>query len=454
MPNKPRKNLSLYKCIWKLILPVLILCMAKEGIVFAKTKEKDFDRQLYARAAVLIDGTSQRMLYGKNPLEPLPMASTTKIMTCITVLEEAALDEQVSVSAYAAGMPKVKLYVKKGETYLIKDLLYSTMLESHNDSAVVLAEYVGKKYVEHLKDKEQKDFTEEESREAVAAFAKLMNERAQKIGCRDTWFITPNGLDQTQEIRGADNKVYEKSHHTTALDLACIMSYCLDQSVQQDRFLEITSTQNYEFVGNSRTYHLSNHNAFLHMMTGAISGKTGFTNLAGYCYVGALKRDDRLFIVALLACGWPNNKSYKWTDTRLLMEYGIDHFRLCDMQSEKILADSDGLDTIVVENAKTKNIGDICILRPVIANRREKTDNTKILLRTDEQITRKINMTKKISAPVYRDTVIGSIEYYLEGEPYMKEDILAGENIGKIDFGWCIQKITLLWLSMGKLTKA
>ena len=101
--------------------------------------------QLYAQGAVLLDADSGRVLYGKNETIPMAMASTTKIMTCILVLENAKVDETVSVSAYAATMPKVKLYVKCGERYTVRELLFSLMLESHNDAAVVLGEYIGGK---------------------------------------------------------------------------------------------------------------------------------------------------------------------------------------------------------------------------------------------------------------------------------------------------------------------
>ena len=104
---------------------------------------------LYAAAAVLMDADSGRVLYGKNADTPMAMASTTKIMTCIQILEHADLDEMVTVSAYAASMPKVKLYIKQGEQYRVGDLLYSLMLESHNDTAVALAEHVGTHLVSH-----------------------------------------------------------------------------------------------------------------------------------------------------------------------------------------------------------------------------------------------------------------------------------------------------------------
>lgn len=157
--------------------------------------------ELYAQAAVLMDADSGRVLYDKNGAQVLAMASTTKIMTCILALELADPQETVEISAYAASMPKVKLYVQKGERYLLEDLLYSLMLESHNDAAVAIAEHLGRKYLpEQLGEKSPSEYTPEESRQAVEAFAAVMNRKAAELGCGDTWFITPNGLDATQVL--------------------------------------------------------------------------------------------------------------------------------------------------------------------------------------------------------------------------------------------------------------
>lgn len=184
--------------------------------------------------------------------------------------------------------------VRAGEQYLLGDLLYALMLESDNDAAVIIAESVAG---------------------SVEAFAELMNQKAWDLGCESTYFITPNGLDAADE-----NGI----HATSATDLARIMSY----AIQNSEFLTITQTDSYTFssVDGTRTVSCTNHNAFLHMMDGALSGKTGFTGNAGYCYTGALRCGDRTFVVALLACGWPNNKSYKWKDTRKLMEYALEEY--------------------------------------------------------------------------------------------------------------------------------
>ncbi len=314
--------------------------------------------ELYATAAVLMDADSGRVLYGKNEDAVMAMASTTKIMTCIVVLETVSQDDMLTVSAYAASMPKVKLYIQKGEQYTVRDLLYSLMLESHNDSAMALAEYVGKQFLpSELQEKDTADYTAEESKMAMAAFAARMNQKAAELGCWNTWFITPNGLDATEIIVQEDGSTIQKEHCTTAGELARILCYCIKESPCRDAFLEITRTGSYSFSSNGRTFSCTNHNVFLSMMEGALTGKTGFTNKAGYCYVGALERDGRTFVVALLACGWPNNKTYKWSDTRKLMQYGMDNYFYRSFMEEGVAFDESLLKPIPVQNGQTARLG-------------------------------------------------------------------------------------------------
>ena len=143
-----------------------------------------------------------------------------------------------------------------------------------------------------------------------------MNEKAAGLGCGDTYFITPNGLDGVK----TDEQGKEHIHSTTASDLARIMRYCVTESPAKDEFLKITQTQNHYFtdMAGKRSFNCYNHNAFLTMMEGVLSGKTGFTGGAGYSYVGAMENQGRTYVIALLGCGWPPHKTYKWSDARKL----------------------------------------------------------------------------------------------------------------------------------------
>lgn len=417
--------------------------------ILSETEENDATKeqlQLYATSAVLMDADTGRVLYGKAENEPLAMASTTKIMTCILVLENVEdLTEKVKVSSYASSMPKVKLYIKEGEEYPVRELLFSLMLESHNDSAVALAEYVGKQYLsEELKNKDTAEFTREESKQAVAAFAKLMNEKAAELGCEDTWFITPNGLDATETVTLEDGTTEERAHHTTAAELAKIMSYCIQESPKRDVFLEITGTPSYSFVENGRSFTCNNHNAFLSMMDGALSGKTGFTNKAGYCYVGALERDDRTFVVALLACGWPNNKTYKWSDTRELMEYGMEHYFKRSLTGGKEQIYEKNMKPILVDGGRTDTLGEKAYVE--VRKKEGGRGMEELLLREEEEITVKMDLKRKLDAPVKEGTVVGNIYYALDGVIYRIEDIVTAGSVEKISPGWCVEQILQRYL--------
>lgn len=371
--------------------------------------------QLYAQAAVLMDADSGRVLYGKNENEPMPMASTTKIMTCILALEYGNPDDIVEVSAYAASMPKVKLFVKQGERYRLGDLLYSLMLESHNDSAVVIAEAVGG---------------------SVEEFAVMMNQKARDIGCYDTYFITPNGLDAVVNDTG-------QIHSTTAADLAKIMAYCIMDSPAKDRFLEITQTKEYQFCdeSGSRNFHCNNHNSFLEMMDEAISGKTGFTNKAGYCYVGAVESEGRTFTVALLACGWPGHKTYKWSDMKKLAQYGMENYEYCDIYKEQQFADIPVINGIAGEAATPydKATVEVSLEKP--------EENTlPYLLCKEDVVEVKTSLVKEIEAPVFAGEKVGQVAYYLNDELVKTYAVVTSGEVEGISYPWVLQYIFKLFI--------
>lgn len=388
--------------------------------------EEISESELYAKAAVLMDAESGRVLYGKNATTPMAMASTTKIMTLLITLENADLEKVTTVSAYAASMPNVQLHIREGEEYYLKDLVYSLMLESHNDSAVAIAEEVGG---------------------SVEGFAKMMNEKAKEIGCTDTCFITPNGLDASAQFEQEDGSVVTKEHMTTATDLAKIMSYCVTKSEYKDVFLTITQTPSHSFtdVSGKRQFSCNNHNAFLSMMSGAISGKTGFTGKAGYCYVGALERDGKTYVVALLACGWPNNKSYKWSDTRKLMEYGIETYE--KQYFAQVQIPEEALEEVVVTNAKTEQLGQEKKLS--VKLEKEVSDEECILLKEGEEITINVERVQQLEAPVEEGTIVGRLVYLVDNQEWESVALITQEAAQRIDFEWCIRQVVGRW-SVGK----
>ena len=353
---------------------------------------------LYARSAVLMDGGSGRILYGKEEEAELPMASTTKIMTCIVALEEAEPDTVCTVSEHAVAQPKVKLGMVEGDTFYLRDLLCSLMLESHNDSAVCIAETVGG---------------------SVEGFAAKMNAKAQEIGCAQTHYVTPDAQD------GGGN------HHTTAHELALVMRYCLTQSPKAEEFLEITRTPSCMFtdISGSRSYSCTNHNALLQIMDGALSGKTGFTAKAGYCYVGALKRDGRLLIVALLACGWPHHKGYKWADTKTLMNYGLEHYELRELSAPKLKADR-----LPVTDGQQETV------RIELGEDSENGKRIQILMRPEEQIETRVELADSLAAPVAAGQQ-GTARCLLDGCAYVEYPIVTAEQVYERDYPFCLRQV-------------
>ncbi|MDR2042798.1 MAG: D-alanyl-D-alanine carboxypeptidase [Clostridium sp.] len=402
---------------------------------------------LYAASAVLMDGDSGRVLYEKNGKEFLANASTTKIMTCILILEGADLQDVLEVSAYAASMPQVRLSMNKGEKYLVKDLLYSLMLESHNDSAAALAEHLGKTLNPALCRKSAAQFTGQESRQALAAFADRMNRKAEEIGCEDTWFITPNGLDATETLTLENGETVTKEHGTTARDLARIMAYCIKISPKREDFLEITGTQSYSFSSlGGRSFSCVNHNAFLTMMEGAVSGKTGFTGKAGYCYVGAVEKDGKTLIVSLLACGWPSHKTYKWSDTRELMEYGLENYTYHSFA--EVAYDESLLNPILVTDGQSASLDREAYAEVEIVGgqARQGLSTQGLLMREDEKIEVVRKMKSTLQAPVTSGTSVGMVYYLLDGKTYLTEQIVTTQDVGKADYEWCLRQILLRYL--------
>ena len=349
------------------------------------------DLKLHAMSSLLMDGTNNRVLYEENGYERKAMASTTKIMTCLVTLENGNLEDVVTISPYAARMPDVQLNVKAGEQYYLKDLLYSLMLESHNDVAVAIAEHVGG---------------------SVEGFATMMNDRVRSIGCEDTNFVTPNGLDA-------------QGHYSTANDLALITS----EAIKNEQFIAITNAATHSFneVNGKRSFTVSNKNRFLYMMDGAIGVKTGFTNKAGYCFVGAIKRSDRTLISVVLGCGWPPRKNLKWTDTKSLMTYGIENYKV------KQIYRPIKFDPLVVKDGQLRweslNLeGDLSLL-----------------IRDDELVDIEYDIPSYLQAPVKAGEVVGYARYYIDGNLYEELPILTTTDIAKIDFKFCLNKLLELW---------
>lgn len=388
-----------------ILLSVLII-----SIIISDTKiYANEDLMLNALSAVLYDGDAGRVLYGKNENQVMPMASTTKIMTLVIALEYGNLDDVVTFSKYAAMQPDVQMNAKVGEQYYLKDLLYVMMLQSYNDVAVAVAEYVSDVYTDDIQAAEiVKSRKTEESKDKIKIFAGLMNAKAKELECYDTYFITPNGLDSEDE---------NGFHSSTAENMAKIAAY----AIKIPQVEEICTTRNYSFseINGIRNVSISTTNRFLDMQDGAVGMKTGFTNAAGYCYVGAVKKDGKLLISVVLGCGWPPNKSYKWTDTKALMNYGINNYFY-----QKIFVPTDFYKKISVKDGIEPYVDTYIPF------------SLDMIISEKEEIKVTYSIREELDAPIEKNEEVGMVYIYIDSELFRVFPILTKNKVIQKDYLW------------------
>lgn len=344
--------------------------------------------KLYAKAAILMDGKNQRVLFGKEEQAELPMASTTKIMTCLYALEHGTLTDTVTFSQNAASAPKVHLGASKGDQFLLSDLLYALMLESYNDVAIAIAEHIGG---------------------SVEAFCAAMTEEARAYGCYHTSFETPNGLDSDH-------------HYTTCYDLAILTC----RALQNKDFRTIIQQPSCSIkeLKNGKSYSLNNKNAFLSSYPGAIGVKTGYTSGAGYCFVGAVETEERLLISVVLGSGWYPNRTYKWKDTRKLMDYGMENF-----ENQTVAVGDDVPDHLSVSRGQSK----LCQLtRP---------EPVTLLLGKNESASCQTDLPSSLSTPIKKGDSIGKVSLFINDSLYREYPVKAKESVRAINFSYCYMKL-------------
>ena len=339
---------------------------------------------LNSRAAIIYDRTSKTILYGIQENTKRHMASTTKVMTSIVVLEKAKLSDVVEVSKKAAGTGGSRLGLKTGDKITVHDLLYGLMLCSGNDAAVALAEYVGG---------------------SVAEFAEFMNQKSKELELKNTSFVTPHGLDAQE-------------HYTTAYELAKMTDYALN--IQE--FYKIVGTKEYTISINGESKNIRNTNELLGNLNGVYGVKTGFTNGANRCLVTSTKRDDMDIICVVLGADTKKNRTQ---DSAKLIEYAFSNYQMIDLQ--KIVQEE-------FEKRKSNNIID------VIKGEKENLEydwdtsiigNYPILKEEVNDIEIKITIQEELVAPVYLNQVVGEIKILVAKKEILQAKITAKEEINK-----------------------
>lgn len=386
------------------ILVIFMLIFNMIGIVYADDELEEFleneelnesisvsnestdEPIINSRIGVIYDRKSGRVIWGKNENKRSAMASTTKIMTCIIVLENANLNDEITVSIKAATTGGSRLGLKKNDKITVNDLLYGLMLRSGNDAAVALAEHVGG-------DKE--------------GFAKLMNDKAKRLGLKDTHFVTPHGLDDPE-------------HYTTAYELAKIADYAL----KNEKFAKIVGTKECTISINGYSKQLSNTNELLGYMQGVNGVKTGFTNNAGRCLVTSVNRNKFEIITVVLGA---DTKKIRTSDSIKLIEYAYKNYtniniedivkekfdKWKSMNEKRIQIEKGKYESVKLELEEVKN--------KIIPVKNDDIDNTDI----------EINCLYYLIAPVEKGRVVGNLKIILNGEVIEVVDIVNKEELEK-----------------------
>jgi D-alanyl-D-alanine carboxypeptidase (penicillin-binding protein 5/6) len=329
-----------------------------------------------ARAAILMDVVSGRILYAKDEKEKLPMASTTKIVTAITAIESGNLQDIVTASMKAQNTGGSSIYLQAGERLSLEDLLYGLMLQSGNDAAVAIAEHVGG---------------------SVNGFARMMNEKAAEIGAFNSNFVNPHGLDT-------------HNHYTTAEDLGRIAAYAL----RNDVFSKIVSTKQKRIPWWGRDYCrvLKNKNKLLWSVKGGDGVKTGYTRNAGRCLVSSATRDGWQLVAVVLNCG------SMWEESTNLLEYGFSAY-----QPVTYYEKGQFVKTIAVFNGKkdrVRIVTDRLVRVPLTQEEKERVEIVE-------------NWPDYLEAPVKEGQVAGQVRIELDGKVLIKANLVCQESVKEKD---------------------
>lgn len=336
----------------------------------------------------VVEMVSGRVLDEKNADMLLPMASTTKIMTALTAIENCDnLDEFFEISPKSVGISGTSIYLREGEYLSVRQLLYGLMLVSGNDASVAIAERVGGS---------TKDFVD------------LMNKTARKIGAYNTHFDNPHGLDS-------------KTHYTTAKDLALISSYAL----KNPTFKEIVTTKNTKITSQEgKTRYLRNKNKLLFSLDGCIGVKTGFTDDAGRCLVSACENDNMGVVCVVLNCG------PMFEESKTLLTSALEKYCLYDLTEDYNLPTA-----IPVENGRSESVKIATkgnYLYPLTAD--EKT-----------RVRYVYNINESIQAPADKDTEIGDVQIFIDNDLHFSEKVYTIENVRRSSIWQNVKQFVDRW---------
>lgn len=349
-----------------------------------------------SRRYVIFDRSSKKAIYGKDENKQTAMASTTKIMTSLIVIEKCNnLNEVVTISSKAANTGGSTLGINTGDKITVNDLLYGLMLRSGNDTAVALAEYIGG---------------------SIEGFATLMNNKAKEIGLKDTNFVTPHGLDNP-------------NHYTTAYELA----YLTDYALKNETFAKIVKTQYTTININGNAREIKNTNELLLSNVEGVYGvKTGFTNNAGRCLVTAVKRNNMDLIIVVLGADTRKDRA---KDSLKLINYAYEKYRVEDVES---YAQKE------FEMWKNINLNRIYINKGRSGLELELSNIEIKNIVTDKTLSAEINALNYLEAPVEKGRKVGTMVIKNEEDIIEELDIVVTKTVEKrniLDYFYIFAKL-------------
>ncbi|WP_294156939.1 D-alanyl-D-alanine carboxypeptidase family protein [uncultured Selenomonas sp.] len=328
-----------------------------------------------ARSAVVLEARTGRVLYERNMDERRFPASTTKIMTLIVALEHGNLDDVVTVGHHAAGTEGSTLWLEEGDRITLRELLYGMMLHSGNDATVAIAEHIAG---------------------SVDKFARLMTDKAHKLGAKDTNFVNANGLP-------------DDAHYTTAHDMALIAAY----GYSLPEFEDIVSTKEISFPWvKDDTHRLRNENQMLWLYEGGNGVKTGYTDAAGRCLVAGAKRDGIQLVSVVLDSNW------MWNDSILLLDYGFSK-----IDRTTVVREGMQVGTVAVTGGRTRRIG-------------VRVKETIVLPTVDGAAgyEQQVDLPRDVKAPVKKGDVVGTLRVLYKGKEVAKTDLAAMQDAERKSF--------------------
>ena len=341
-----------------------------------------------ARHAIVLDRTSNQILFGKEEKEKCKMASTTKILTALIIIENCNFSDIVTISPKASSTGGSRLGLSTDDKISVEDLLYGLMLCSGNDAAVALAEYAGG---------------------SIEEFANLMNQKAAELNLTSSHFVTPHGLD-------------EDEHYTSAYDLACLTDYALDN----ENFAKIVKTKRCTININGQSKNLCNTNELLGNFDGIYGVKTGFTNGANRCLVTSCKRGNLDVICIVLGC---DTKKDRTRDSIKLLNYIFNNFKMVNIES---IIDNNFEEWYLLHtNSFTINKGTSQILKLSLDKNSIPFSYMAVETSKINEINTYISFNSFYQAPIFSGTPVGTMNFQIGQNCYFSVNIINKNTIYK-----------------------